>query len=382
MSDSTTKSSPKNIAFLRKRDYKLLRELGAGACGKTVLLYDDIIDQHFVCKKFQPHSESVREELFSRFLHEIKLLHQLHHSNVVRVFNYYVYPDEHLGYILMEFVEGNDIQTHARKNPEHLDNLFLQAVSGFQYIESMGVLHRDIRPLNLLVTSSGELKIIDLGFGKRIIDSTDYDKSITLNWWCETPEEFAAHKYDRATEVYFVGKLFEKLIADTGYSNFGHEEVLRSMCARNPQNRIASFSDVEKLIRTEKFTAIDFTRDQTDAYRYFADQLICLIAKIEHGAKYSNDIDQIKRQLYDAYRSFMLEEIVPDPAIVTRCFIDGTYYYYRKNTLPVDAVMGFLELLNGCNSEQSRIVLANLQTKLDAVQRYSEQDIVNDEMPF
>ena len=381
MSDSTTKSYPKSITFLRKRDYRLLRELGAGACGKTVLLYDDIIDQHFVCKKFKPYSETARDELFTCFMSEIKLLHRLHHRNVVRVFNYYIYPDEHLGYILMEFVESDDIQTHAKKNPEHLDNLFLQAVSGFQYMEEMGVLHRDIRPSNLLVTSSGELKIIDLGFGKRIIDSTDFDKSITLNWWCEIPEEFAANKYDWATEVYFIGKLFEKLIGDTGYANFGQTDVLRRMCARNPQKRLERFSDVAKLIRTEKFSAIVFTRDQIESYRVFADQLICLITKIDHGTKYFNDVDQIKRQLSDAYRSFMLEELVPDSAIVIQCFIDGAFYY-RKTFLNVSAVKGFVELLNGCNSEQSRIVLANLQTKLDAVQRYAERDTANDEMPF
>ena len=77
----------------------------------------------------------------------------------------------------------------------------------------------------------------------------------------------------------------------------------------------------------------------------------------------------------------MLEELVPDSAIVIQCFIDGAFYY-RKTFLNVSAVKGFVELLNGCNSEQSRIVLANLQTKLDAVQRYAERDTANDEMPF
>src|SRR5438034_1711872 len=94
------------ITFLRKRDYRLVRELGQGACGKTVLLYDDQIDEHFVCKKYVPYSEVHRKELFSSFVREIKLLHQVHNTNVVRVFNYYVYPDQFTGYILMEFVDG------------------------------------------------------------------------------------------------------------------------------------------------------------------------------------------------------------------------------------------------------------------------------------
>ncbi|MCG9892690.1 MAG: protein kinase [Thermosynechococcaceae cyanobacterium MS004] len=366
---------------MRKRDYQLIRELGAGACGKTVLLYDDVIDEHFVCKKYHPYDEAVREELFGGFLREIKLLHQLHHKNVVRVFNYYVYPDEFTGYILMEFVDGDDIQTHLTANPEHANQLFLQAVSGFQYMEDMGVLHRDIRPLNLMVTADGELKIIDLGFGKRIVDSTDFDKSISLNWWCDTPEEFTGKKYDYKTEVYFVGKLFEKLIVENSIGNFQQTDILRGMCMRNPDERISSFSDVAKAIRTERFPEIEFSYSQTQAYRKFADNLADVLSKIERGTKYKDDVDKIKRQLADAYRTFMLEITVPDTAVVTRCFLDGTYYY-KKRGLAVQTVKGFIDLLQSCSPEQAKIVLANLQTKLDTVQRYSKQELDYDNIPF
>ena len=74
------------------------------------------------------------------------------------------------------------------------------------------MLHRDIRAGNLLVDNDGQLKIIDLGFGKQVNTSLDFDKSITLNWWCATPDEFRFKRYDFGTEVYFVGKLFEQLI--------------------------------------------------------------------------------------------------------------------------------------------------------------------------
>lgn len=376
-----TSSYPRNISFLRKRDYQLVRELGEGACGKTVLLRDDVIDEYFVCKKFQPYDESVREELFSGFLREIKLLHGLHHRNVVRVFNYHLYPKELTGYILMEFVDGVDIQSHVEAHPEHADQLFIQAVSGFQYMEEAGVLHRDIRPLNLTVGASGELKIIDLGFGKRVSSSTDFDKSVSLNWWCETPQEFRDKKYDYKTEVYFVGKLFEKLIIENSFNEFGHTDILRRMCLANPHERISSFSEVAKAIRSEKFSEIEFVDKQREAYRIFADQLMASLERVEHGAKYIDDVSRMHRQLADAYRSFMLEEYVPDAATVTRCFIEGTYYY-KKTSLPVFAVKGFLDLLRGCSPEQSRVVLANLQTKLDTVKRYSAEDVNFYDAPF
>ncbi|HEY9860083.1 MAG TPA: protein kinase, partial [Candidatus Obscuribacterales bacterium] len=111
----STKRENEIINFLRRRDYKLLRELGQGACGKTVLLYDDQIEEHFVCKKYAPFSEDYREELFSNFVREIKLLHAIHHENIVRVFNYYLYPDSFTGYILMEFINGIEIDKYISR---------------------------------------------------------------------------------------------------------------------------------------------------------------------------------------------------------------------------------------------------------------------------
>lgn len=381
MSKSATKSFPEQITFLRKRDYRFIRALGAGACGQTVLLYDDIIEKHFVCKKYQPYHESFRKELFDGFLREIKLLHQLHHKNVVRVFNYYVYPTDMIGYILMEHIDGVDIQTHISKKPEHLNDLFLQAVSGFQYMEENGILHRDIRPWNLLVTTSGDLKIIDLGFGKAVASSADFGKSISLNWWCDVPDEFTSGKYDFKTEVYFVGKLFEKLIGEASFESFNQKNLLRKMCMRNPDDRIASFAEVAKECRSEEVSDVEFSKSQVEAYRRFATILSQVIERIEHGARYLDDIDRIKRQLADAYRSFMLETIVPDAVIVTQCLIEGGYFY-QKNGFSVAVVKDFIDLLRGCSVEQSRIVLANLQTKMDAIPRYSKEKLAMDDIPF
>ena len=91
------------VEFLRKRDFQLVKELGAGACGKTVLLYDDVINEQFVCKKYAPHYPEHKEVLFKNFIHEIKLLHLIYHKNIVRVFNYYIYPEHHTGFIVMEY---------------------------------------------------------------------------------------------------------------------------------------------------------------------------------------------------------------------------------------------------------------------------------------
>jgi len=152
------------IEFLRKKDYILVRELGQGACGKTVLLRDDGIGEQFVCKKYAPFSEAHRESLFQNFVNEIKLLLRANHPNIVRVFNYYLFPERFAGFILMEHVDGQDIETFLSTQPERTNDVFVQVIDGFRYLESNQILHRDIRPANILVRADGVVKIIDLGF--------------------------------------------------------------------------------------------------------------------------------------------------------------------------------------------------------------------------
>ena len=119
----------RDVVFLRRHDYSVVKELGQGACGKTILLYDPQIDEHFVCKKYVPYSESRRQDLFAGFVREIKLLHKVFHPNVVRFFNYYLYPEQFSGYILMEHVDGLDIDDYLKGNPGHANDMFIQAVA-------------------------------------------------------------------------------------------------------------------------------------------------------------------------------------------------------------------------------------------------------------
>lgn len=339
-----------------------------------------MIDSFFVCKKYSPRSESLRQELFKNFLREIKLLHEVHHQNVVRVFNYYVYPDKFTGYILMEYVRGLDIEEHLRAQPETVNELFIQAVDGFAYLESTQILHRDIRPQNLLVRDDGILKIIDLGFGKHVEATKDFDKSISLNWWCEPPEEFSTGTYDHSTEVYFVAKLFQKIIAENGIEQFKHATLLERMCRRDPFERVSSFLEAKNELSLRRSEDIEFEDEERQTYRFFADEVTDRITKIAEGAKYATDLDRIRAQLEAVHRNCMLEDELPDCAPLLRIFVDGQYYY-RKANFQTWVLRGFLHFLRSAPLEKQRIALANLHTRLNAIKRYA-QPAMDDDIPF
>jgi eukaryotic-like serine/threonine-protein kinase len=382
MSKANT-TEDKIVQFLRKRDYVLVKELGQGACGKTVLLHDVQIDERFVCKKYVPHSETQRQELFTNFVREIKLLHKIHHQNIVRVFNYYLYPDQFTGFILMEFVNGKEVDDYLAQFPEQINEIFLQAIGGFSYLERKGILHRDIRPANVMVSDDGIVKIIDLGFGKEIHNSQDFKKSITLNWWCQPPSEFENSRYDFGSEVYFVGKLFEGIIQEHEINHFKYADMLGRMCQRNPKTRIKGFVEIEKEIGSNQFYEIGFTDEEIESYRAFADSLCNHITKIENGAKYAPDMTRIQTKLNDVYRNCMLEQWVPDVSTILLCFILGAFYYRQRNSqFPVVHLKDFVRLLTSSTDEKKRIILANLHTKLDAITRYSESAPTSDDVPF
>lgn len=143
------------IEFLRKKDYKYVRDIGQGGTGRTILLLDEIIDEQFVCKKYSTYYEEDQKTYFQNFIEEIKLLHLLYHNNVVRVFNYYLYPKHTTGYILMEYIEGVTIELYLQRNPENINEIFIQTISGFLHLEQNDILHRDIRPENILVSNQG-----------------------------------------------------------------------------------------------------------------------------------------------------------------------------------------------------------------------------------
>jgi serine/threonine-protein kinase len=253
-------------------------------------------------------------------------------------------------------------------------------LEGFCHLEAKNILHRDIRPQNILVRSDGGVKIIDLGFGKKIDHSADFDKSISLNWWCDPPSEFGRAVYDFRTEVYFVGKLFEKIIKEKGIQHFKYRGLLGRMCRWDPSDRVASFFDVQKEIKSDQFHEIAFSEEEEFTYRNFSDQLCVCIAKIGSGTKYIDDPERIRLSLESTYRACMLEEYVPDSAGVLRCFIGGNYRYFLKATFPTSTLRDFIRLLKSCGLEKQRIVIANIHTRLDAVQRYEEPP--DDDIPF
>jgi serine/threonine-protein kinase len=383
-----SKHLDKTIEFNRPTKYKVRKRLGSGACGETVLLHDENMDCLFVAKKYRPffaQSESPDDfsELLRRFNYEARILFRLNHPNIVRVYSYYDYSEFDTAYILMEYIDGQNIVDFSRRNPSMLDNIFEKVIDGFSHLEEKNILHRDIRQENILVDQIGNPKIIDFGFGKRLEDvREDAEKSITLNWWCETPPEFARSIYDFQTEVYFVGKLFELIITEEGLSGFKYSKLVKTMCEPNRDKRFKAFSEVKNAVNAGQFVELSFSNEEITAYRNFADCLSYILSSIDASSKYEREHDKIIPVLESIYKQSMLEEHVAAPNKIASTFIRGPFKYWKNRHFETEVLREFLATLKSLPPDKQSIVLENLLTRLDSVQRTTPKSSLDDDIPF
>lgn len=378
---------PEKIEFYRPAKYKVVKVLGRGACGETVQIRDDDMGCDFVVKKYHPfisedEAPSVFENLLDRFKDEARILFQLNHPNVVRVYNFFDYREYKTSYIIMEYVSGPDILEYLSHNPANADKVFEGVVNGFAHLQQRNILHRDIRPMNILVGENSVPKIIDFGFGKRVeFDESQGEKSISLNWWCDTPPEFQDGIYDFQTEVYFVGMLFQKAVEDCNLTDFKYMPLLRGMNKPDRDARAQSFSDIQRAIIEGKFLELAFSEREISAYRDFSSGIVEIVSSIQSDASFERNTSKLIGHLETLYRRTMLEEYLAAPNKLVQIFVSGSFRYWKNATLEVTTLRGFLDLLKGLSEEKRSIVVENLLMRLEAVER-TEPSSLDDDIPF
>lgn len=151
--------------FLGK--YKVLEPIGAGGMA-DVYLCEHVAMKHKVAIKILPIEKLKDPSLLGRFKREAQAIASLNHPNVVRAFD--LDNEGNLHYLVTEYVDGCNLQDYIKKNgpmaPERAANYIAQAAAGLQHIQEAGLVHRDIKPGNLLLDRSGVVKLLDLGLAR------------------------------------------------------------------------------------------------------------------------------------------------------------------------------------------------------------------------
>jgi len=372
----------KIVAFDKVKYFKYIKPLGHGGTGDTHLFEDETTNTLFAIKKYEPKLGNNIEENYDRFVQEVKILFTISHKNIVRIFNYYLYPEHKKGYLQMEYIEGIHIDSFTPYTNKNWNDIFFDVIETFSYLEQHKILHRDIRPANILIDVNGTVKIIDFGFGKKLSTLSSAGDSIFLNWPVSSPPQEVVNEgiYNHQTEIFFLGKLFCNLGLEADNS-FRYTYILNTMSEYNPEKRYKTFSEIISDISIGEFVNLDFTREAKDTYQEFASSMINAIAHFKEPLIMERESQKIISLLAEAIKVSSLEDLFQDNSRVVSCFIRQNYSYYNppKGSIAVDSARNFFTLFSKINERHRQILLDNLEIRLDKVE---VQQSNSDDMPF
>jgi serine/threonine protein kinase len=201
--------------------YKLLERVGVGGMGQ-VFLCEHLYMKRRVAVKVLPPAKAEQPAALGRFYREARAAGSIEHPNIVRTHD--IDQDGNLHYIVMEYVDGSNLLDLVKKfgplDVRRAVHYIRQAAVGLQYAFQNGIIHRDIKPGNILIDRRGTSKLLDMGLARFYHDQTDmltikYDDKIVLGTAdYVAPEQVAnSHAVDVRADIYALGASLYFLLA-------------------------------------------------------------------------------------------------------------------------------------------------------------------------
>ncbi len=389
------KSKGDTVKFWKEKDYIMVNDnLGKGSFGKTVLLKDPFIDELFVAKKYEPDfdDEQEKKKYYKNFLDEIKIMYKLNHPNVVRIYNYYAYENVCLGYILMEFIDGYTIEEWIMDcwcgiTEADINNIFIQIINAFEYLENNNIIHRDIREENILVDKNNTVKVIDFGIGK-IFDSTTTFKDSLYNdinrQNSDTlPKEYYDGIYTSLTDMFYIAELFNRLLKECDSDNyfkhnFKYQAIIDKMMKKNPKERYSSFNEVRKNIEHYNFKKLSVSAEDKKIYNTFANSVYSVLSSYRDTPKFNTDCNIFISKLEEVLNNNIFETYIQNNSNIIETLVTGSYKYIIRQEILVKDVSNFVEWIKKVDIYKQEIILSNLINKLSSIRIIYDDD----DLPF
>jgi len=206
--------------------YEIIEELGKGSMGVVYRAYDPQIDRPVALKVLR-EDRMTSEAFVQRFLKEAKAIGRLSHPNIVTVFD--AGEDKGTIYIAMELLEGNSLNRMAEDNRLTLKetvHLGIQIADTLDYAHRKGIVHRDVKPSNIILQSNGQIKITDFGIAHiedpSALVQTQAGEILGTPAYM-SPEQVLSRPVDGRSDLFSLGIILYELC--TGRRPFGGENM-------------------------------------------------------------------------------------------------------------------------------------------------------------
>ena len=195
--------------------YEIIEELGAGGMGKVYRVFDKKLQEEVALKLVRPEIGADRKTI-ERFHNEIKIARRIRHKNVCGMFD--LQEEGQILYITMEYVRGEDLRSLIRRTKVLAAgtavSIARQVAEGLREAHSLGVVHRDLKPGNIMIDKDGNAKIMDFGIARSLLGAgITAEGSIIGSLVYMSPEEVVGKEADQKADIYALGIiLFEMVI--------------------------------------------------------------------------------------------------------------------------------------------------------------------------
>jgi serine/threonine protein kinase/Tfp pilus assembly protein PilF len=196
--------------------YQVIEELGHGGMGKVYKVFDTDIKEKIALKLLRPEI-ALDKETVERFSNELKLARKISHRNVCRMFD--LGKAEGTTFITMEFVPGEDLKKLIRKTGQlgagRVVSIAKQVCEGLAEAHHLGVVHRDLKPQNIMVDEDGNARIMDFGIARPLRGKGITGPGVMIGTpEYMSPEQVEGKDIDERSDVYSLGVvLFEMVTA-------------------------------------------------------------------------------------------------------------------------------------------------------------------------
>lgn len=221
---------------------RIVKLIGSGGMGEVYLAEHQML-QKFVAIKTARSSLRDQDEIRRRFLKEARLAARVDHPNVITIHD--IGESNGLLYIVMQFIQGQDLSQLMRSSPTPLGwRLVLgwirEATLGLEAVHAQGLIHRDIKPHNLMLTTTGRVLVMDFGLVREEDPSLSITNAAVGSPAYMSPEMCRNDPVDVQTDIYSMGATAYTLLAGT---HPFHDSGLHSMIVKLAQNTVVDRLD-------------------------------------------------------------------------------------------------------------------------------------------
>ncbi len=219
------------------QNYRIVRELGAGAMGAVYEGVDTLVERPVAIKMLRAEIAK-QPELIERFRGEAIALGRLLHPNIAMLYNFFREGEDY--YMVMEMVSGQSlekiIEQAGRLALPDAAHLMGQVLDGLGYAHSMSILHRDVKPANILVTGDGRVKVTDFGIA-RVLGSSRMTRSGRIIGTLEyiAPERIKGDESDLRSDLYSAGiVLYEMITGKLPFAGTTDYDLIKAQLEQEP----------------------------------------------------------------------------------------------------------------------------------------------------